>query len=78
MNVKEFKRLLDKNGIQKPIWVTEAQFKKESDILNAVDGAIKAGAEKIFFTQFKVGKFGIPKSGDYSKVYNKVIKKYNK
>ena len=76
LNVKEFKKLLDKKGVQKSIWVTEAQFKKESDILSAVDGAIKAGAEKIFFTQFKVGQFGMPKSGDYSKVYNKVIKKY--
>jgi len=47
-NVKDFKELLDHKGLNKPIWVTEARFSSESDMLSSIKGAMDAGASKIF------------------------------
>ena len=75
LNVKQFKKLMNDNGVNKPIWVTEAQYRSEDQIEISVDGALNAGASKIFFTQFIPGQFGVPQSGGYSKVYDKVVSK---
>jgi putative hemolysin len=69
LNVKDFKKLLGQKGISVPIWVTEAEFRSESGIKNSVRGALDAGASRIFFTQFKVGQFGLPPEGKYSSEY---------
>ncbi len=75
LNVKAFKALMQKKGIKKPIWVTEAQYRSENEIELSVDGALNAGASKIFFTQFEVGRFGVPLSGEYSRVYERIPSK---
>jgi hypothetical protein len=72
LNVKEFKKLMSDNNITKPIWVTEAEYHKESDIINSVSGALNEGAEKIFFTRFVVGQSGPPTPGKYSPVYKEI------
>jgi hypothetical protein len=69
LNVKPYRELMTRHGVRKPIWVTEAQYPSESDVLASVDGAQAAGAEKIFHTTFKIGRRGPPKPGEYSKVY---------
>ena len=66
LNVKPFKELLDKHNIKKPIWVTEAVL-KSSSAKSSLQGALSAGASKVFF----VG-FGIEPSapvGEYSADY---------
>jgi len=72
LNVKEFKELMQEKNVDKPIWVTEAQYSSEDQVEGSVDGAFKAGASKIFFTQFKIGEFG---AHEYSKVYDKIAVK---
>lgn len=72
LNVEDFKGLLEGKGISKPIWVTEAQYKSEDQIEASVEGSLKAGASKIFFTQFEVGRFGVPSPGEYSSVYDRM------
>lgn len=73
LNVKKFKELLDRHGIDKPIWVTEAEYNSEGEILPSVKGAITAGASKIFFTRFYVGaKAPSKEAGQYTKVYDSV------
>jgi len=75
LNVKGFKELLSNAGVNKPIWVTEAKFDSEKGVLSSVEGARNAGAEKIFFSQFKIGQPGTPQGGEYSEVYKEIIKK---
>ena len=70
LNVADFKNFLKAKGINKPLWLTEVEFGSESEIEKSVAGALQAGAKKIFFTQFKVGQFGLPENGDYSKAYD--------
>ncbi len=72
LNVKEFKKLMNDNGINKPIWVTEAEYHRESDVQDSIVGAFSAGAEKIFFTRFVVGQTGPPAPGKYSPVYKEI------
>lgn len=74
LNVAGFKELLDSKGITKPIWVTEAEYSYDEQIAASVIGAFDAGADKIFFTQFKVGQYGTPINGGYSDAYNEVAK----
>jgi hypothetical protein len=69
LNVKDFKQLLTQKNISKPIWVTEAEYESGSDIVSSVEGALAAGASKIFFTQFEIGHFGPPNEGKYSEEY---------
>jgi len=64
LNVPEFKKLLSKYGIDKPIWVTEAQhsvdigLKKHSWIFaKSYVIAFACGANKVFYTMFKVPSF---------------------
>ena len=73
LNVKDFKYLLTEKNISKPIWVTEAEYKDSSEIVSSVEGALSAGASKIFFTQFKIGQFGFPENGKYSEEYNNIV-----
>jgi len=75
LNVKDFKYLLQQRDIDKHIWVTEAKFTSESEVENAVKGALEAGASKIFFTTFKIGETGPPKPGEYSSVYENIVEK---
>lgn len=70
LNVNKFKEFLSANGVTKSIWVTEAEYDSESQVESSFRGALSAGAEKVFFTQFKVGEFGMPSNGEYSQVYN--------
>jgi len=75
LNVKDFKSLLQKNGISKDIWVTEAEYNSDSEIASSVTNALNAGASKIFFTQFEIGHFGLPQDGKYSAGYNNIASK---
>src|SRR3989338_5396554 len=72
LNVKDFKKLMQEKNIDKPIWVTEAEYNSESQVEASVDGALNAGASKIFFTRFKIGQKGPPKIGEYSTIYEKM------
>jgi hypothetical protein len=72
LNVQDFKALLQGKAVSKPVWVTEAQYNSESEVAASVDGAFAAGASKVFFTQFKVGSFGLPPGGQYSEVYDSI------
>ena len=72
LNVKDFKKLMQKKNIVKPIWVTEVEYSSESQVEESVDGALNEGASKIFFTRFKVGQSGPTRPGEYSKIYKKM------
>ncbi|MFH0969087.1 MAG: hypothetical protein V1804_01120 [Patescibacteria group bacterium] len=58
LNVSDYQRWLSERNIKKPVWVTEAEGKIKSknvqdnakELNDLVDSALKAGAEKIFFT----------------------------
>lgn len=78
LNAKDFKKLLQENNINKSLWVTEAEYSSEGEVEQSAEGALNAGASKIFFTRFEVGKQGPPTAGKYSKVYDKVILKHVK
>ncbi len=69
LNVSDFESLLDSKGLDKPIWVTEAEFSSEDEVTAAVQGALAAGATKVFFTQFDIGG-GYSYEGTYSAVYD--------
>lgn len=73
LNVKDFKNFLEQQNINKAIWVTEAEFNSENDIKSGLLGALNAGASKVFFTQFKVGQFGLPENGGYSLAYQNLF-----
>jgi len=75
LNVENFKALLDQKGVDKLIWVTEAQYDSEEEVETSMEGALAAGASKIFFTQFKIGQFGVPAPGEYSSAYNGITAK---
>ena len=53
LNVEPFKELLDKRNIKKPIWVTEAVL-QSSSAKSSLQGALSAGASKVFFVGFGV------------------------
>ncbi|MBS3152493.1 hypothetical protein J4230_03735 [Candidatus Woesearchaeota archaeon] len=53
LNTKPFKDLLDKHKIKKPIWVTEAVL-KSSSAKSSLQGALSAGASKVFFVGFGI------------------------
>lgn len=77
LNVKSFKDSMDKKGIQKPIWVTEAEYgdNKDQEIETTVEGALFNGAQKIFFTRFVIGGTSPPIPGQYSKQYIEIASK---
>ncbi len=72
LNVEEFKELLDSHNIDKPIWVTEVQYSSEENIVSSVNGAFDAGASKLFFVQFEIGKWTRVIPGKYSKIYEDI------
>ena len=77
LNVGRFKEILEHMGVQKPIWVTEAQFKPGTTNVEApVKGALAAGAEKVFFTGFEIGFIGSRDDQSYSKELFDLIAKY--
>lgn len=77
LNTKAFKDLMNEYNIDKPVWVTEAEFpSQDSDVLSSSQGAFNAGAEKIFFVGFKVGGHA-PTDGEYSNVYKEVVETCN-
>ena len=78
LNVKDFKKLMQEKNVNKPLWVTEAEYSSESEVEQSADGALNEGASKIFFTRFEAGKSGPPTAGKYSKAYDKVIQRYVK
>jgi len=75
LNVKDFKELMESKGVDKPIWVTEAEFGSASGVVSSFGGALDAGAEKVFFTRFEIGKEGPPVPGKYSAVYEGIAEK---
>ncbi|MBU0457220.1 MAG: hypothetical protein ABH824_02810 [Nanoarchaeota archaeon] len=75
LNVKDFKKLMAKNGIVKPIWVTEVEFKTEDNAGESVDGAFNAGAEKLFFTGLIAGKEDKPLAKDLLQLYENTLLK---
>ncbi|MBT5022239.1 hypothetical protein HOK51_00760 [Candidatus Woesearchaeota archaeon] len=50
LNVKDFKKLMTKHNIEKPIWVTESELDSKDDVMAAANGALDSGAEKLFFS----------------------------
>lgn len=72
LNVADFKALMSEKSIDKPIWVTEAEFPHEGDVLRSCSGALDAGASRIFFTRFEIGRWGPPEPGKYSKIYKEI------
>lgn len=69
-NVKKFKSLLNKYGIQKPVWVTEVEFRsKTADVKTSMRKALEAGASKVFFVSFNVGGHARVAPGEYSAEY---------
>ncbi|MBU1178501.1 hypothetical protein KJ903_04795 [Patescibacteria group bacterium] len=66
------KELLDRKGVSKPIWVTEAVLESEGEVVSSFEGALNAGVEKIFFTQFEIGGYGPPKIGQYLSEYKNI------
>ena len=75
LNVNEFKKLMEENSVEKPIWVTEAEFTREKDIDFGVSGAINSGAEKIFFVGFGTGHGRLENPQKYKETY---VKQKNK
>jgi hypothetical protein len=69
LNVRDFKALMDEKGVEKPIWVTEAELPTEEDAAKSFQGAIEAGASKVFFVSFTPGDMGPPAPGRYSPVF---------
>lgn len=69
LNVKAFKQLLESKGISKPIWATEAEYESSADVASSFTGALNAGASRVFFTRFEIGKQGPPTHGVYEKAY---------
>ncbi len=70
LNVQAFDNLLRSKSVDKDIWVTEAELASESEILGSAEGAINAGAKRIFFNQFQIGEYGT--EGGYSSAYTNV------
>ncbi|MCD6114812.1 hypothetical protein J7J74_00785 [bacterium] len=79
LNVKPFKELLKEKKIEKPIWVTEAEYGKDKnqEIESTVEGALLEGAKKIFFTRFVIGSSAPPIPGQYSTQYINITSKCN-
>ncbi len=50
LNAADFKALLDKHNIKKPLWVSEAVI-RSSDSKAALKGALDSGATKVFFVE---------------------------
>lgn len=77
MNVAPFKKFLTSHKVNKPIWVTESQFKPGTkSIMKQVDQTFAAGASKIFFVGFKIGFIGDSGGPGVSPEYLDVVKKY--
>jgi hypothetical protein len=55
LNVAGFKETMKEHSVEKPVWVTEAEFRAVLDIDMGVDGALEAGAKKVFFVGFGAG-----------------------
>lgn len=68
LNVKDYGKLMRDKGIDKPIWVTEAQLMSDSEAQRAFEGAINAGASKVFFVSYEFGEMRPPRPGRYSKI----------
>lgn len=75
LNVKDFKRIMQEKNVNKPLWVTEAEYESEEGVEQSFTGALNAGASKIFFTRFVVGQKGPPVPRQYSKIYDKIVSK---
>jgi len=75
LNVRDFKKIMDENGVNKPIWVTESEFQKTEDIDASVSGALNAGAQKIFFPGFGAGHGPLKKAHQYESLYKKQVSK---
>lgn len=74
LNVAEFKSLLDEHNIKKPIWVTEAEFDSpDADAKALSQGALDAGADKIFFVSFEVGGHRPVHPGQHHPVYEEIV-----
>ncbi|MFH1520580.1 MAG: hypothetical protein ABID61_02975 [Candidatus Micrarchaeota archaeon] len=74
LNIKNFQFLLNEHNIDKQLWLTEAEFKDSNvDIKSSVKGAFDAGADRIFFTGFKVGGHDPVGPGKYSQVYKEIV-----
>jgi hypothetical protein len=56
LNVAGWKDLLERHGVDKPIWVTECELTVESieQMKKSFQGALDAGASRVLMTQFKV------------------------
>ena len=56
-------------AFDRKVWVTEAEFASESEVLDAFDGALSAGASKVFMTEFEMGTYDEPDVSDITEVY---------
>ncbi|MBI5480696.1 MAG: hypothetical protein HY906_17695 [Deltaproteobacteria bacterium] len=56
LNITGYRGLIESLGLQpKPAWVTEAQYASAGQVVASVDGALAAGAVKVFFTEYRIG-----------------------
>lgn len=74
LNVKPFKKILDKHNLDKPIWVTEGEMRSEDSIKSSFLGALDAGASKIFSVNFHPEKDMKFSPDSYSEVFPEVAK----
>lgn len=74
LNVGEFKEVLDKYELNKPIWVTEVEFvNSNAQVLEMSENALNSGASKLFFVSFNVGGHSYSGIGEYDERYETVV-----
>ncbi len=69
LNIEPIRKNL---SIHKEIWITEAEYLTEDQLMASLEGAFSAGASKIFFTQFDIPNYRPGSGGAYSAVYNSI------
>ena len=74
LNVASFLRAMRSRAVRgMPIWVTEAQFANEQQVLGATRGAFDSGAEKVFYVSFTPGEMKpLSRAGGHAEIYESV------
>ncbi len=76
LEVDAYRALLDRHGVDAPIWVTEAEFASAGDLTAGVAGALDAGADRVFFTQFDFHGSHDLDAGEHAPVFDEVIERH--
>lgn len=74
LNAASFLRAMRAQGVTAmPLWVTEAQFGNEQQVLGATRGAFNSGAEKVFYVSFTPGEMRPPSGpGRHAGIYESI------